>query len=84
MLNLLFLAYAQDNDERHFSLELYGNMIYQHFDYGANQRATITGSKNDNRAILDVPKFVIEPEFSFTKDFYIEAEIEFEHLRIAD
>jgi len=80
MLNLLFLAYAQEDDEKHFSLELYGNMIYQHFDYGANQRATTTGSKDDNRAILDIPKFALEPEFSFTKDFFLEAEIEFEHL----
>ena len=78
-LNLLSLTNAQNNN-RKLALDFYGNMIYQHFDYGPNQRATITGSKDDDRAILDIPNFTISPTFYFDKDFYLDAEIEFEHL----
>ena len=79
VLNLLTLSFAQDEDQK-LSLILYGNMLYQHFDYGPNQRASTTGSKDDDRAIFDVPKFIIAPTYYFSKDFYLDAEIEFEHL----
>ena len=79
VLNLLTLSFAQDEDQK-LSLILYGNMLYQHFDYGPNQRASTTGSKDVDRAIFDVPKFIIAPTYYFSKDFYLDAEIEFEHL----
>lgn len=68
------------SQERHFSLESYGYVVYQHFDYGANQKATPSGSLYDNRAIIDIPKFVLAPKFYFSPDLYIDCEIEFEHL----
>lgn len=74
-----FNNYSQQKDKK-VTLSVYGNVLYQHFDFGPNQRATTTGSKDDNRAIIDVPKFVIAPAFYFDSTFYIDSEIEFEHL----
>lgn len=73
------VVYPQQKDKK-VTLSIYGNILYQHFDYGPNQRATTTGSKDDNRAIIDIPKFVLAPAFYFDSTFYIDSEIEFEHL----
>jgi hypothetical protein len=72
-------TFSQEKDKK-LTLSIYGNVLYQHFDYGPNQRAAITGSKEDDRAIMDVPKFVVAPAFYFDSTFYIDSEIEFEHL----
>jgi len=72
-------TYPQQESKK-FTLSVYGNVLYQHFDYGPNQRATTNGSKDDNRAIIDVPKFVVATAFYFDSTFYIDSEIEFEHL----
>ncbi len=81
---LLFFAssiecYPQQEPKK-LTLTVYGNVLYQHFDYGPNQRATTTGSKDDSRAIIDVPKFVVSTAFYFDSTFYIDSEVEFEHL----
>lgn len=73
------VGFSQQKDKK-VTLSVYGNILYQHFDYGPNQRATTTGSKDDSRAIIDVPKFVLAPAFYFDSTFYIDSEIEFEHL----
>ena len=73
------LVYPQQKEKK-VTLSIYGNILYQHFDSGPNQRTTTTGSKDDNRAIIDVPKFVLAPAFYFDSTFYIDSEIEFEHL----
>ena len=73
------VIFPQQQDKK-FTLSVYGNVLYQHFDFGPNQRATTTGSKGDNRAIIDVPNFVIAPTFYFDSTLYIDSEIEFEHL----
>lgn len=73
------VVYPQQKDKK-VTLSIYGNILYQHFDYGPNQRATTTGSRDDNRAIIDIPKFVLAPAFYFDSTFYIDSEIEFEHL----
>ena len=48
----------------------YGEILYQKFDYGANQRLLPTGSKSDNRSIIDIPRFVLKMEYHFTDDIY--------------
>lgn len=73
------LIFPQQKDKK-VTLSIYGNILYQHYDYGPNQRATPTGSKDDNRAIIDVKKFVIAPTFYFDSTMFIDSEIEFEHL----
>jgi hypothetical protein len=80
LLSINILMPAQEEEKENFSLFIYGSMFYQHFDYGPNQKATPGGSKKDNRAIIDVNKLVLEPEYHFTDDLYLEAGIEFEHL----
>jgi hypothetical protein len=82
LLSILCLYFPKNtfSQERHFSLESYGYVVYQHFDYGPNQKATPLGSLKDSRAIIDVPKFVLAPEFYFSPDLFVDCEIEFEHL----
>ena len=58
----------------------YGEIAYRHFDYGPNQRASLTGSLPDSRAEVDIPRFALKLESYFTEDIYLEAEVEFEHL----
>ena len=58
----------------------YGEISYRHFDYGPNQRASVTGSLPDSRAEVDIPRFALKLESYFTDDIYLEAEVEFEHL----
>lgn len=77
--------FGQENDEEHEEKEKlevggYGEILYRHFDYGLNQRATPKGSVPDSRATLDIPRFVFKMESHFTDDLYLEAEVEFEHL----
>lgn len=80
ILTSFFLSIDIQSQERHFSLWSYGYIVYQHFDYGPNQKATTSGSTEDSRAIVDIPKFVLAPKFYISPDFYIDSEIEFEHL----
>jgi len=72
-------SFPQQKDNK-LTLSIYGNILYQHYDYGPNQRATNGGSKDDSRAIIDVPKFVLAPTFYIDSTLYIDSEIEFEHL----
>ena len=74
------IEFYPQQEPKKLTLTVYGNVLYQHFDYGPNQRATTTGSKDDSRAIIDVPKFVVATAFYFDSTFYIDSEIEFEHL----
>jgi len=78
LLSLLLIllsisSYAQDNNKK-IKLSIYGNMLYQHYDYGPNQKATPNGSNNDNRSIVDIPKFVLAPTFYFDSTFFIDTE----------
>lgn len=74
--------YAQDTSEQTKKIKFggYGEILYRHFDYGTNQRASSTGSLPDNRAEVDVPRFALTLESYFTDDIYLETEVEFEHL----
>lgn len=74
--------YAQDTSEQTKKIKLggYGEILYRHFDYGPNQRASSTGSLPDSRAEVDVPRFALTLESYFTDDIFLEAEVEFEHL----
>jgi hypothetical protein len=79
MVHLVAVSLAQ-TDGHKFSLSSYGEMLYQYFDYGSNQRATLKGSKEDSRALIDIPRFILETKYNFLPDLFVEAEIEFEHL----
>ncbi len=68
--------FGQKND---FSIGAYGELLYQHFNYGPNQNRP-TGSEKDNRAIIDAPRLVLEFKYNLSDDIIFKTEIEFEHL----
>jgi hypothetical protein len=85
LLLILFTSisfYAQDHQKQFKKIKFggYGEILYRHFDYGPNQRASTTGSLPDSRAEVDIPRFALTFESYFTDDIYLEAEVEFEHL----
>lgn len=77
-----FVIIAQDSTEQPKKIKFggYGEILYRHYDYGPNQRASATGSLEDSRAEVDIPRFALTFESYFTDDIYLEAEVEFEHL----
>ncbi len=70
---------ADTSDSTRFVLKSYGGILYQHFDYGPDQKTGDNGSPSDDRAQMDIPRFVLETKYYFEPDLYLEAEIEFEH-----
>lgn len=76
---LLANSYTTIAQKNNFKIGGYGEILYQHFNYGPNQNRP-TGSENDSRAIIDVPRFVLMFGYHFTDDISFETEIEFEHL----
>jgi hypothetical protein len=82
ILSCIHLIYSQDSSEQSKKIKFggYGEILYRHFDYGPNQRASSTGSLPDSRAEIDIPRFSLTLESYFTDDIYLEAEVEFEHL----
>ncbi len=76
----IFLNSTTTGQEKKLKFGAYGEILFQNFDYGANQRLLPTGSKNENRSIVDIPRFVFKMEYNFTDDIYLETEVEFEHL----
>lgn len=68
------------SDESRFELSGYGEILFKHFDYGPNQRATEKGSTKENRSVIDIPRITFEAEYKFLNDLYLVSEIEFEHL----
>jgi hypothetical protein len=57
----------------------YGDLVWSHFDFGPDPRATPTGSAPDSRAVMDVRRLVLLLEAEILDDLEFEAEIEFEH-----
>ncbi len=70
---------AQDSDSTRFVLEGYGEILYQHYDYGPDRKSGENGSPEDNRATIGIPRAVFEMEYFFKPDLYLEAEIEIEY-----
>jgi hypothetical protein len=62
-----------------FEIGGYGEMLYSHYNYGPDQKSDPNGSPPDSRAILDIPRLVLEFETYFTRSLWMEAEVEYEH-----
>ena len=62
-----------------FILRAYGDVLYSRFDYGPDQKSGPNGSPPDDRALVDLARFVTEMAYFFTPKLYVEAEIEYEH-----
>lgn len=61
-----------------FRMGGYGEMLYQHFDYGPNSFYE-KGSEEDNRSQISIPRFVIGIDFKFSPTWILGSEIEFEY-----
>lgn len=62
-----------------FEIGGYGEMLYSHYNYGPDQKSDPNGAPADSRAIVDVPRLVLEFEAYFTRSLWMETEIEYEH-----
>lgn len=65
--------------EKKFGLGSYGELLYSHYDFGPDQKSGGNGSPADSRAIMDIPRLILEFEYHFQKNLYLETEIEYEH-----
>lgn len=57
----------------------YGEMLFQHMDYGPDRYNYIDGSQPDNRALVDIPRLILSLDYKFRPDIELCTEIEFEH-----
>lgn len=72
------VARAQEQKGK-FEIGGYGEMLYSHYNYGPDQQSSPSGAPSDSRAIVDLPRFVLEFEYYFTHSLWLESEIEYEH-----
>ncbi|MFV0269219.1 MAG: hypothetical protein ACK5HT_19005, partial [Draconibacterium sp.] len=57
----------------------YGEILYQHMDFGADRYNNPDGSQPDNRALIDLPRLIIAFDYKFRSDIELSVEIEIEH-----
>jgi hypothetical protein len=74
----LYANPVSQKDTANFILGGYGEVLYQHMNYGAN-RFGVGGSQSDNRALIDIPRMVLAFDYRFKNGFAVSSEIEFEH-----
>ncbi|MCB1183338.1 hypothetical protein KDM41_07880 [bacterium] len=57
----------------------YADLLYARFDYGPDQKSGENGSPPDDRAIMDLQRFVLGVGYEFDPTLVFAAEIEIEH-----
>ena len=57
----------------------YGEILYQHLDYGPDRYNNPDGSQPDDRAIIGIPRIVFSFEYRFQNGFELVSELEIEH-----
>jgi len=57
----------------------YGEILYSRFDFGPDQKSGPHGSLPDDRAIVDLQRFVVKMDYDFDESLSFTAEIEYEH-----
>ncbi len=57
----------------------YGEILYQHMDYGADRYSDPSGSPSENRGAIGMPRIVFSFDYKFRNDLIFSSEIEFEH-----
>ncbi len=68
----------KDFGDWRFRMGGYGEILYQHFNYGPNSFYE-KGSEEDNRSQISIPRFVIGMDFKFSPTWILGSEIEFEY-----
>ncbi len=76
---LITLGSTGSASDRRVELDVYGDVLYSHYDYGPDQRTSPTGAPSDSRAVVDIPYFAVELEYEFRTDLSLEIELEYEH-----
>ena len=57
----------------------YGEILYQHMNYGPNRYKATDGAPRDNRSYLTIPRTVFAGDYKFRDDIVLSTEIEFEY-----
>jgi hypothetical protein len=78
-LACLAFATAARAEGRKFEIGGYGEMLYSHYDFGPDQKSGPNGAPPDSRAVVDLPRLVLEFEYFFSPALWVETEIEYEH-----
>ncbi len=66
-------------DSTSFELSAYGTMLFEHYNFGADQKSFPDGAQPDSRSIVDINKVVFEAEYHFSPQTELEIELEIEH-----
>lgn len=74
----LYVNPVAQNDTSTFVFGGYGEVLYQHMNYGPNSME-VGGAEADSRAIVDIPRMVLSLDYRFKHGFAFSTEIEFEH-----
>jgi hypothetical protein len=57
----------------------YGEVLYQHLDYGPDRYKDPKGAPSDNRSYISLPRAVFGIDYKFRDDIIFGSEIEFEY-----
>ncbi len=86
---LLFIAFtvftlsaqtpAQDSTFKKIRFGGYGEILYQHMDYGPNRYKDPKGAPPDKRAYISLPRAIFAFDYKFRDDIVLGTEIEFEY-----
>lgn len=57
----------------------YGEILYQHMDYGADRYNYNDGAQPDNRSLIGMPRSVFSFDYKLKNDIIFSTELEFEH-----
>lgn len=68
------------SDYTKFRFGGYGEILYQHMDYGESRLATPQGSTSEKRSTVTVPRAVFSFDYKFTPSWSLHTELEFEYL----
>jgi hypothetical protein len=85
--NCANLAYGQvktdslrnDQGFSKYRLGGYGEILYQHMDYGADRYNYTNGAQPDKRSLIGMPRTVFSFDYKFRNDLIFSTELEFEH-----
>lgn len=70
---------SNTGDYSKFRFGGYGEILYQHMDYGADRYNPPGGAEPDSRAHISMPRAVFAFQYKFTPSIEFSTEIEFEH-----
>jgi hypothetical protein len=57
----------------------YGEILFQHMNYGANRYKDPSGAISDNRSYITIPRTIFALDYKFRDDIVLGTEIEFEY-----